>query len=259
MFPEGPNGGINVASGSFPINIGWDPVVMEVIANWDGGKTIVGFGKLSGTIYSSWAIKMWGVKGTKPCSDNSVISGYVKMVVGLMADLGANPTHCALASNAKVQWAWTNTPTNGLATSTTRWSVVAISATEEYVFGGDAATGTAEGDDPYIIIAGGSTFATPEAYGMNSWSWFGEFIDYNGVTATASVLTSGTTTPVYKIPLMNSANNYVYFDGTDDAKGILNAPTAANHCWTAVHNHPGATDTARAALGGFAGSIVTCL
>jgi hypothetical protein len=65
MFSEGQNGGINVASNTSsatntPINVGWDPVVVEVLSNWDGGKTIAGFGKLTGTLYGSWVIKMWG-------------------------------------------------------------------------------------------------------------------------------------------------------------------------------------------------------
>jgi len=51
----------------------------------------------------------------------------------------------------------------------------------------------------------------------------------------------------------------VFFTGVSDAKGILNAPTASNHCWTAVHAHPGATDTKRVVIGGYAGSITSCL
>lgn len=114
MFPESANGGTRVASGTTPIGVGWSPMVTEVIANWDGGKTIVGFGKLTGTIYGSWVIKMWGVKGTSPCLDNAVITGYVTMAVGLMADLATTPANCTLASNAKVQWAWTNLSTTGM-------------------------------------------------------------------------------------------------------------------------------------------------
>ena len=62
MFPEGANGGLAVStSATNAIRIGWDPVVVEVLANHDGGKTIAGFGKLTGTIYGSWVIKMWGL------------------------------------------------------------------------------------------------------------------------------------------------------------------------------------------------------
>jgi len=80
-IPEAANGGTNLSSATVPIGIGWDPVVVEVISNWDGGKTIAGFGKATGTIYASWVIKMWGAGGTLPCGDDSVISGYVTMVL----------------------------------------------------------------------------------------------------------------------------------------------------------------------------------
>jgi len=39
----------------------------------------------------------------------------------------------------------------------------------------------------------------------------------------------------------------------------LNGPTATNHCWTAVAARPDATATTRAVIGGFVGSINTCL
>jgi hypothetical protein len=82
MFPEAANGGINLSShATTPIGIGWDPVVVEVISNWDGGKTIAGFGKVTGTIYASWVIKMWGASGTNSCGDASKITGYVTMVL----------------------------------------------------------------------------------------------------------------------------------------------------------------------------------
>ena len=106
MFPEGANGGYY--AGSTDINIGWDPVVVEVIPNYDGGKTIAGFGKVTGTIYSSWVIKMWGSTGSNNCGSNSKITGYVTMVVGLDA-ISATAADCSLTSDAKVQWGWTNT------------------------------------------------------------------------------------------------------------------------------------------------------
>jgi len=58
---------------------------------------------------------------------------------------------------------------------------------------------------------------------------------------------------------MNLTAELTMFTPKDDAKGILNAPTASNHCWTAVHGRPDAADTKRAALAGFAASIVSCL
>jgi len=135
-------------------------MVMEIIPNWDGGKTIAGFGKVTGTIYGSWVIKMWGSKGTTNCSTGSKISGYVTMQMGLNSDLSTS-ANCKLASSAKVQWAWSNVQANFLTTAANRISFVIISASEEYVFGGDIATGANVGDDSYIIIAGGSTLDTP--------------------------------------------------------------------------------------------------
>lgn len=82
--------------------------MVEVIPNYDGGKTIAGFGKVTGTIYSSWVIKMWGSTGTNDCGSNSKITGYVTMVVGLDA-ISATEADCSLTSDAKVQWGWTNT------------------------------------------------------------------------------------------------------------------------------------------------------
>jgi len=170
MFPEAANGGLRPASGTTAVNVGWEPMVVEVISNWDGGKTVVGFGKLTGTIYASWAIKMWGVKGTSPCANDAVITGYVTMALGLTADLASTTANCTLTTNAKVQWAWTSLPSTGLTNAADKASWVATSATEEYVFGGASATEANVGFDAYIIVAGGTTSATAEAYGLNSWS-----------------------------------------------------------------------------------------
>jgi hypothetical protein len=51
----------------------------------------------------------------------------------------------------------------------------------------------------------------------------------------------------------------VFATGVDDAKYLANAPTAANHCWTAIHAKPAATDTERALIGGYAMSITSCV
>ena len=170
MFPEGQNGGLSAASTTTPINIGWNPAVVEVISNWDGGKTIAGFGKITGTIYASWVIKMWGnVGGTTNCGDNATISGYVTMAMGLTADLSAS-ANCVLTSNAKVQWAWTNLPTTIIATTGDTVSYVITGATEEFNIGSITAGGEAAGFDPFIIVAGGHTINSHEAYGMNSWT-----------------------------------------------------------------------------------------
>jgi len=174
MFPEGANGGINSSSSSvaasLPINIGWDPVVVEVISNWDGGKTMAGFGKVAGTIYGSWVIKMWGGKGSTNCGADSKITGYVTMAMGLNSDLSTS-SNCSLTSAAKVQWAWTNVAVLGMAANAGKISYVICSATEEYFHG--AETSATVGDDAYIIVAGGSTSDTWQAFGLNSWTFVG--------------------------------------------------------------------------------------
>lgn len=258
MFPEQQNYGANAASTSTPIGIGWDPMVVDVIANWDGGKTIAGFGKLTGTIYGSWVIKMWGAKGTNNCGDNSVISGYVTMAVGLTADLGSTSANCSLTANAKVQWAWTNVATDLLTQAASRISYVITSATEEYNYGGEAATGAAAGDDSYIIVCGGHTVDSTAAYGLNSWSSVGEFIDFNGVTATTNAL-NAKVTAAWEMPVVNLAAEVTFFTSASNANALLNGVTATHHCWTAVVGYPVATDTLRAVLGGYTGSITTCL
>ena len=83
MFPEYQN--YQEVSGG--INVGWDPVVTAVIACYDGGKAMAGFGKYSGTIYNAWAVKLWGTTGSNNCGSSTVvISGYVTMAVGIDAD-----------------------------------------------------------------------------------------------------------------------------------------------------------------------------
>lgn len=137
----------------------------EVLTNYDGGKTMVGFGKITGTIYASWVIKMWGSTGTTVtdgCGAASKISGYVTMVVGLASDLTL-ASNCSLASLAKEQWAWTNLAAAGLSIANAAentWSVVYTSAAEEYVYGAGTSSPNAVGEDPYIMVAGGATLDT---------------------------------------------------------------------------------------------------
>jgi len=233
-------------------------MVTEVITNWDGGKTIVGFGKLTGTIYGSWVIKMWGAKGTNNCGDDSKITGYVTMMPGLNTDLGSTAASCSLTASAKVQWMWTNVATNFLTTTGNRYSYVVVAATEEYRYGGETTSGTGVGDDSYIIVAGGHTADSPAAYGMNSWNFIGEFIDYNGVIASDNALAVKTTV-AWSMDTVNAAAEVTFFTAASNVKALLNGATATNHCWTAIRGRPDATDPKRAAIGGYTGSITTCL
>lgn len=86
----------------------------------------------------------------------------------------------------------------------------------------------------------------------------GEFIDFAGVTATAAALANKATLP-FTVPPVNLASNLVFFDGVGDASALANAVTASNHCWTAAIGHPAATGTLRAVIGGYIGSITTCV
>jgi hypothetical protein len=78
---------------------------MDVMACYDGGKVIYGFGRTGRYLYSSWIIKMWGTLSsattTKSCANDSKITGYVTMAVGLNSEL-LLAANCALTSAAKV-------------------------------------------------------------------------------------------------------------------------------------------------------------
>lgn len=183
MFPEGAN--VNKATGN-NINVGWDPFVTTILSTYDGGKIIAGFGKVTGVMYKPWVIKMWGTSGTTPCSNDSKITGYVTMKVGLSEEQ-TTATDCALTADAKVQWAWNGMATTGLQSTagTDRSSYIILTASEDTTTGGTASTDP--GADPYIIIAGATTSFTNVMWGMNGWSTFGAFIDVDGLTAAASV------------------------------------------------------------------------
>ena len=269
MFPEQANGGLNLSDNATPIGVGWDPVVVEVLANMDGGKTIAGFGKLTGTIYGSWVIKMWGTTGGKACAANSAITGYVTMIPGLNSEFVI--ASCALASNAPVQWAWTNVANDQATTSTNRYSVVLTSATEEGKWGtlvteGSGALGTR---NALIIVAGGSTMRNQTAYGLNSWSFAGYFIDENGTTSgldsRISLVEADTTEPLL-MPIVQLDAAVPAVVGVwsaavyETGKNNENAQRVSNHCWTAVSALPTqATDDWKAHIGGYSGSITSCL
>jgi len=95
-FPETQNTSLTTTN----MNVGWDPMVTAVMTSYDGGKVMGGFGKLSGTLYGSWVMKMWGVIGTGPCAANAAISGYVTMKTSVSA--ATTNTDCALSADAKV-------------------------------------------------------------------------------------------------------------------------------------------------------------
>lgn len=80
MFPEAVYS--KQAAGE-TMNVGWSPVVTAVATLQDGGKAMVGFGKVSGTTLKAWLVKMWSASGTYKCNSTiasaMTITGYVQM------------------------------------------------------------------------------------------------------------------------------------------------------------------------------------
>lgn len=79
----------------------------------------------------------------------------------------ATTTDCSLASNAKVQWAWTNLAAAGLDASA-NVSVIVFAVTEDWFFGFHSTTAVA-GADPLYIIVGSSTIYNSKAWGLLAW------------------------------------------------------------------------------------------
>jgi len=92
----------------------------------------------------------------------------------------ATTTDCALASNAKVQWAWTNLLVGGMAAAD-NVSVIVFGVTEDWKEGLNN-TGS-DGTDPIYIIVGSSTAYNKKAWGLLAWMLYAEFIDMDGVTS----------------------------------------------------------------------------
>jgi len=181
------NGGLNRATATgttLPVNIGWDPLVTEILSTYDGGKVIAGIGKLTGTIYAGWVVKMWGTAGANPCATASKITGYVTMALGLKLDLGSTPTSCSLTANAKVMWAWTNAVSTTALIKAVQFSYVITGASEAWIIGAASTAGVA----PLILVAGGWTKnqatelagASLSSFGMGTWSFNIDYITEDG-------------------------------------------------------------------------------
>ena len=94
---------------------------------------------------------------------------------------------------------------------------------------------------------------------MNSWTFIGEYIKNDGLTADTAALANKATT-AWSIPLLNAANENVLFTTVDNVLALSTGTHATNHCWTAVHTvGPDATTAKRVLIGGYTGSITTCL
>jgi len=94
-----------------------------------------------------------------------------------------------LASNAKVQWAWTNLAAAGLH-ATANVSVIVFGVTEDWEMGFDTTT-TVDGADPLYIIVGSSTAYNDKAWGLLAWMLYAEHINMDGITATGNGACTG--------------------------------------------------------------------
>ena len=106
MFPEA----VNELSTTTKMNVGWSPCVTSAVTTFDGGKTMAGFGKVTGTVYKSWVMRMWGTRGTHTCGTAGQvvsITGYVQMTP-TVSRTHTGSTACTATANADVQWAFTD-------------------------------------------------------------------------------------------------------------------------------------------------------
>jgi len=245
MFPEAENWKY---SGN--MNVGWDPMVTAIATTYDGGKAMAGFGKYTGTMYQSWVLKMWGNVGTKKCGSPSVISGYVNMVFGLNSAVTSEAL-CSSSTDAKVQWAWSTSPTAGFGASTNS-SYVILTACEEWKFGG----GTGTGQDPYVIVMGGSTAGNAASWGLLGMSMWANFISMDGEDKVADC-TGCDKIKSFNYEVVYKASNVVFFKADDTNVG-KSGMLISNHCWTASIGRPDAAADKRAAVGGITGSVNSC-
>jgi hypothetical protein len=66
--------------------IGLNPVVTSLVACYDGGKALAGYGKYSGLVHFGWVMKMWGNTGsTWNCGASSKPVGYVEILMSPVA------------------------------------------------------------------------------------------------------------------------------------------------------------------------------
>ena len=117
--------------------MGYDPEVMGVLATWDGGKVVYGFGRYTGTVYDAFVIKMFGASGTKNCGSNSKVTGYVSLTYSINSAVTL-PAECL----TETQWTY--------GTLSDQISTIYLGAVEEYKVG----NGTGSGADPYYYVCG---------------------------------------------------------------------------------------------------------
>lgn len=270
MFPET----ANVELLTTKMNVGWDPMVTSVITTYDGGKAIGGFGKLSGTLYASWVMKMWGSlvpytliapsANEVVCGFSKKITGYVTMKTLLNVNLLA--ADCVLTADASVQWAWTSLTSSGVATAIggNNPSIALLALCEEWSFGNDGANGSA----PIYITMGGSTHTNLLTWGLASWGFWAEHLDMNGLVASDAsggdqALTNGNAS--YVATLLTKASygataNSLFSDTNTDTKIGVSGTMMTNGCWTVCLGIPNTSaGTSRAGAGGSLATAHSCI
>jgi len=101
-------------------------MVTGIIAAYDGGKLICGYGKTAGAVVKAWLVKMWGVSAATSgmvcnaptASLAGAITGYVTMAIKSNADLASTPANCVLSKDAYTQFIYTEQPLTGNAANT---------------------------------------------------------------------------------------------------------------------------------------------
>lgn len=132
------------------MNVGWDPMVTQVLATYDGGKAILGFGKIGYHSYAGWLVKMWGTRGTTACADNQLITGYTQMAVGLGQITGTDATDCG-GTSPKVMWMYSTQLAAGIGETTT-FTYIFLDVDEDWKYGDAGSDGT----KPEYLVVGGS-------------------------------------------------------------------------------------------------------
>jgi len=252
------------------VNVGWDPMVMQVITNYDGGKTLIGFGRTAATMYAGWVVKMWGEKGTTNCGDGSKITGYVTMAVNVNSAITAS-SDCSLTSSAKTQWAFTSLATNGYAgTAASKFTTIFLNGAEESKCGkaSDAATcATTANSEPLVYAVGGCTWRVYLSLGVGAYSIWASAVSMEGVAAagytTSTGHNAGNTTFNVDHLATNGTGNEIYTKAADDVMDATIGSFVTNSCLTGVGPNLDAdvtnTNDKQYLIFGFTGAIHTCL
>jgi hypothetical protein len=151
--------------------IGLHPVVTGVVACYDGGKAMSGYGKFSGLVHFSWVVKLWGNTGSVTCGANSAPTGYVE----ILSYPKATDTASCLTN---VQWTWNSATASTVTTTYVDMSSIITGMAEDYYA---AATGL--GLLSYLDFCGGSNIL--KSFGLGNWGVMLGRLDIEGVEVNA--------------------------------------------------------------------------